>query len=89
MQGEYKIGFNEIASMSKKLKDIGLVGIEVFHSLHGKNEVFEYKRIAAKCGLFVSGGSDYHGKNKDVKIGQVNSCGYMPHDSEITITSVL
>lgn len=89
VQGEYKIDFAEIDVMTKQLKNVGLTAVEVYHSLHGKLEVFEYKRIAAECGLLVSGGSDYHGKNKDVKIGQVNSYWCVPQDGEITITSIL
>ena len=90
VQKEYKIGFDEIKEMTKRLKAVGLTGIEVYHSLHGKKKVSEYSQIADECGLLTTGGSDYHGKNKDgVEIGQLNNYGYMPDDSNITILEVL
>jgi len=46
------------------LKDAGLRGIEVYHSDHRPTDVERYSRLAKKCGLAVSGGSDFHG---DVK----------------------
>ena len=88
VQKEYRIDISEISLMTKRLKGIGLVGIEVFHSLHDKSEVHEYGKIAKKCSLLVSGGSDYHGENKNVEIGQLNNFGYMPEDEEITLLNL-
>ncbi len=45
------------------LKDMGLDGIEVYHSKHTSGQVRHYKRIAEKLGLLISGGSDWHGRN--------------------------
>ena len=43
-------------------------GIEVYASMHTDEMVAEYFRLADKYGLFVSGGSDYHG-DKEETIG--------------------
>ena len=85
MQKEYDIDFSEIAKMTKMLKNKGLAAIEVYHSAHGKFEIVEYEKIAKDCGLFVSGGSDYHGGYKDVKIGQLTAYGKVVDDKAITI----
>ena len=56
------------------LKDMikkGLKGIEAYHSIHSKSEIKYYLDIAKKYSLFVSGGSDYHGKlaKPDIELG--------------------
>ena len=49
---------------------LGLQGIEVYHSSHSKKEMDYYLEIANKYGLLISGGSDFHGSKKpDVEIG--------------------
>jgi len=42
----------------------GFDGVEVFYALHSKENVVRLLEIADRYRLFVSGGSDYHGKNK-------------------------
>ena len=46
------------------LKDVGLRGIEVLHSDHQPPDVERYCGLAAKYGLAMSGGSDFHGDAK-------------------------
>jgi len=41
----------------------GLDAIEVWHSDHGEAEEVRYKRIAERCGLARTGGSDFHGEH--------------------------
>lgn len=43
------------------LADHGLDAIEVYHSDHGVADQQHYQRIAARRGLLISGGSDFHG----------------------------
>lgn len=45
------------------LVDMGLDGIEVFHAKHTSSGVRHYKKIAAKHGLTITGGSDWHGRH--------------------------
>jgi predicted metal-dependent phosphoesterase TrpH len=49
-----------------KLCDVGLRGIEVYHSDHSHSDQERYREIAKKFALAVTGGSDFHG---DVKPG--------------------
>ncbi len=46
------------------LREAGLGGIEVYHSDHDAEDVKRYAGIAAKLGLAVTGGSDFHGAAK-------------------------
>jgi predicted metal-dependent phosphoesterase TrpH len=46
------------------LVEMGLDGIEAFHSQHNRNDVTRYKNMAAKLGIIYTGGSDCHGPRK-------------------------
>ena len=52
------------------LKEMGIAGIEVYHSDHNEEQVVALLRIASKLKLMISGGSDYHGECKPlIKLG--------------------
>ncbi|MFO7814448.1 MAG: PHP domain-containing protein [Halanaerobiales bacterium] len=56
----------------KELKFNGLIGIEVYHSKHNKDDEKYYKGIAEKLDLLITGGSDFHGENSPgVKLGDI------------------
>jgi predicted metal-dependent phosphoesterase TrpH len=46
----------------------GLKGIEAYHSSHDEQMTKLLLHIAKKHNLLISGGSDFHGKNKDHRI---------------------
>jgi predicted metal-dependent phosphoesterase TrpH len=46
------------------LKDLGLRGIEVWHSDHNAADTARYFAISQRLGLLRSGGTDFHGGNK-------------------------
>lgn len=66
----YKLSVSEIRSMLTKLKGYGIQGIEALYSRnHGTDEAFVHK-LADEYGLFITGGSDFHGDNKpDIEMG--------------------
>jgi len=52
------------------LRDAGLAGIEIYTSYHSPEQSALWKKRAKELGLFITAGSDYHGKNKpDVSMG--------------------
>jgi len=55
----------QLRRIVKDLFDVGLVGIEVIHSDHDAPHVKRYTELADELGLLKTGGSDYHGRNKD------------------------
>jgi predicted metal-dependent phosphoesterase TrpH len=45
------------------LAERGLDAIEVYHSDHTQEDTTAYRRVAARLGLLVTGGSDFHGED--------------------------
>lgn len=63
--------FEEVEALVRRLKQAGLDGIECFYSDHSVEETEYYLSLAEKYGLFVTGGSDYHGTTlHDKKLGE-------------------
>ncbi|MCF8035097.1 MAG: PHP domain-containing protein [Desulfarculaceae bacterium] len=53
-----------------RLKEHGLEALEAHYSQHDAAQVRSFKGLAARLGLAVSGGSDFHGANKpDIRLG--------------------
>jgi predicted metal-dependent phosphoesterase TrpH len=60
----------EEIALIERLRDAGMQALEVHHSDHGPLEQERYFTLAQRFGLAVTGGSDFHGKNKpDVRLG--------------------
>ena len=66
----YKMSVSEVHRMLGTLIDYGLTGIEAIYSRNkGTDEAF-VRKLAGEFGLFITGGTDYHGANKpDLEIG--------------------
>jgi len=54
----------DLASLMPQLCNAGLDAIEVYHSDHGPAQVELYRALAARHGLMITGGSDFHGSVK-------------------------
>lgn len=63
-----KLSYKELLYLLKDMIECGLMGIEVYHSTHSKEEMNKYLEIANELGLLISGGSDYHGVNTKLDI---------------------
>ena len=66
-----QMNYVELDNFVKRLKSVGLGGIEVYHSSHLLQQMQVYRDIARKYNLYISGGSDFHGflTKPDVSIG--------------------
>jgi predicted metal-dependent phosphoesterase TrpH len=53
------------------MKDLGLAGIEGYADMHSPDDVSLFEALAARHGLLVTGGSDYHG-DRDERMGHYN-----------------
>lgn len=60
----YHMGQDALNRLVSTLKETGLIGIEAIYSTYSAGEEREMRRLAAKYGLLLSGGSDFHGKSK-------------------------
>ena len=56
--------------MIEELVDAGLDGIEAIYSCNKGSDEKDFREIAEKHTLLISGGSDFHGSNKPyIKLG--------------------
>jgi hypothetical protein len=66
-------GYSELEKLILKLVEEGLKGIEVYYPEHSAAEVAQYKTLAERYGLLSTGGTDYHGIEKnglDIGVGR-------------------
>jgi predicted metal-dependent phosphoesterase TrpH len=66
-------GYSELEKLILQLVDEGLKGIEVYYPEHSPLEVAQYKTLAERHGLLTTGGTDYHGIEKnglDIGVGR-------------------
>ncbi|PLX40599.1 MAG: phosphoesterase [Deltaproteobacteria bacterium] len=55
----------------RELKDMGIGGIEAYYSRHSPEQTEAFSELAAKLGLFTTGGSDFHAPNPDgIELGR-------------------
>ena len=60
----YKMKRAELTAMIEELVDAGLNGIEAVYSCNQGSDEKDFREIAEKYQLLLSGGSDFHGANK-------------------------
>ena len=66
-------GHAELEALIHRLIQEGLKGIEVYYPEHSPPEVAQYKGLAERYGLLITGGTDYHGIEKnglDIGVGR-------------------
>lgn len=66
----YKMSVTELHNLLAELKEYGLRGIEAMYSRNRGNDEAFVRKLADEYGLFITGGTDFHGANKpDLEIG--------------------
>ena len=70
--GEELIVGREMEERLKRLIGFGLQGIEAYYSGFDRELHEENIALAEKYDLYITAGSDYHGKNKTVPLGHTN-----------------
>ena len=66
-------GYSELENLLVQLVEEGLKGVEVYYPEHSVSEVAQYKILAERYGLLLTGGTDYHGIDKnslDIGVGR-------------------
>ena len=53
----------------------GAQGLEVYHPIHTREDVVKYQLLAETHHGYISGGTDWHGKNNGVEITHFGMCG--------------
>lgn len=62
---------NKLKLLIEGLKPLGLEGLEVYYPAHDKAAVDELYSLARRYSLMATGGTDYHGANRNVQMGSV------------------
>jgi len=72
-EGEDHLSEAEFLSLAERLVSYGIKGMECYYSRYTEEEVAFLLRKARELSLAVSGGSDYHGENKTVILGELTA----------------
>ncbi len=71
-EGEKTLTYEAFHTLLSMLKSYGIRGMECFYSRYDREKIEFLLSEAAKNDLLISGGSDYHGTNKNIAIGELN-----------------
>ena len=88
-EGERHLTQEEFLPQLEKMIAFGIKGLECYYSRYDKSEIDFLVSCAKKNNLFITGGSDYHGKNKDIPIGKLNTENIEVDSSNLTILDAL
>ena len=72
-EGEVHINKNEFLTKLDTMKNLGIKGLECYYSRYNCEEINMLTQVAVDNSLFITGGSDYHGTNKDIELCTLNS----------------
>ena len=72
-EGEKHLSPDEFYKKFDIMKSFGIKGLVCYYSRYNLDEINFLVDFASKNNMLISGGSDYHGKNKTVKFGQLNT----------------
>ena len=88
-EGERRLPPDEFRARLTLLRAAGIRGLECCYSRYGREEMELLLGAAQACGLLVSGGSDYHGANKDIPLGTLNAIGEPVGEETLTLLDEL
>ncbi len=86
---ESELSIPEFEKQLKTLKDFGLMGLECYYSRYTIEQADMLASVAVKNGLRVSGGSDYHGKNKPVHLAELNASGVPVTEDRLSVLEII
>ena len=86
---EKELSQEEFLRRLKILMSFGLKGLECFYSKYEIEKCKQLSTVAKDNNLYVSGGSDYHGSNKNVPLMKLNAENIEIPDENLTILEIL
>ena len=72
-EGEVHLSRQEFIPRLKEMLKYGIEGLECYYSRYSADEIGILTKLAAENNLYITGGSDYHGSNKDIPLARLNS----------------
>lgn len=88
-EGEEHILESEFTPKLAKMINFGIKGLECYYSRYNKSEIDFLIFNAKKNNLLITGGSDYHGVNKNIPLGKLNVENFSVNPAELTIIEAL
>ena len=89
-EGEKHISKDEFLPKLNIMISCGIKGLECYYSRYNQEEIEFLVDCAAENNLMISGGSDYHGENKQgIPIGKLNTENTLVDSSKLTITDYI
>lgn len=71
-EGETHITPEVFTERFEKMKEYGIKGLECYYSRYNKKEIEFLTNFSKENNMLISGGSDYHGTNKDIELYTLN-----------------
>lgn len=72
-EGEKHLDFNAFIPKLEKMIKYNIQGLECYYSRYNKEEIKFLTNCAEKYNLYTTGGSDYHGTNKNIPLTKLNT----------------
>ncbi len=89
-EGEKHFTEEEFLPRLELMKTFGIKGLECYYSRYNDEEIALLKHLAKVNGLLISGGSDYHGTNKqNITLAKLNVDNKYVDSKELTVLDVL
>lgn len=88
-EGERHLSEKEFTVQLETLLSYGIQGLECYYSRYTWEEVLFLLNAAEQYNLLVSGGSDYHGCNKNIPIGMLNAVGKEVFQEQLTVLKAI
>lgn len=87
--GEKEVSGETFRKQLQVLMEAGLRGLECHYSKYTKEQVDSLIATAERHHLLISGGSDYHGRNKNIAPGVLNNQGLAVETGQLTLLGAL
>ncbi len=84
-EGETHLTETEFLPKLETMIDCGIQGLECYYSRYSIEETKFLLKCAENHNLIITGGSDYHGTNKSVPLGRLNTSDIKIDSKEITL----
>ena len=84
-EGEKHDTKEEFLPKLESMLTFGIQGLECYYSRYNEEEISFLLECCKKYNLLVSGGSDYHGSNKDIPLTKLNTNSYCIKPNQLTI----
>ena len=72
-EGEKHLAFDTFIPKLEKMLKYNIQGLECYYSRYNKEEIKFLTDCAEKYNLYTTGGSDYHGTNKNIPLTKLNT----------------